>query len=245
MTREEAKLELQAATLRPQDVSEEVRGMMEKDEDLKRWFQEQVTFDEEVAALMEQAVVIPEGLRDRLLNGAEQRGGKNWIWLRSGVVAALAACVALGWALFWPDASHLEAWEAESLVAIAKVNYGLSRLDARAESLEVVKAILEKGGSVSPLRVPDSLSQLATYGCKRVRIGGRPATIVCFKLPAGGEAHLVVLESAGLGGGVPDGRAKFERRKNWSLASWSDGGQTYLLATTAGEEELRRLMGEA
>ncbi len=34
-------------------------------------------------------------------------------------------------------------------------------------------------------------------------------------------------------------------RGDWSLASWSDGGQTSLLATTAGEEELRRLMGEA
>ena len=32
---------------------------------------------------------------------------------------------------------------------------------------------------------------------------------------------------------------------SWSLASWSDGGQTSLLATTAGEEELGRLMGEA
>lgn len=27
--------------------------------------------------------------------------------------------------------------------------------------------------------------------------------------------------------------------------SWSDGGQTFLSVTTAGEEELRRLMGEA
>ena len=55
----------------------------------------------------------------------------------------------------------------------------------------------------------------------------------------------MVQESAGQGGGVPEGRAKFEKRKNWSLASWSDGGQTSLLATTAGEEELRRLMGGA
>ena len=245
MTREEAKLELQAATLRPQDVSEEVRGMLEKDEDLKRWFQEQVTFDEEVARLMEGAVVIPAGLRDRLVKGTEAGKGRAGIWVRSGVVAALAACVVLGWALFWPDDSALEAWEAESLVAVAKVNYGLSRLDGRAGSLEAVKELLVKSGAVSPMRVPVLLSQLATHGCKRVQIRGRPATIVCFKLPAGGEAHLVVLESAGLGEGVPEGRAKFEKRKNWSLASWSDGGQTYLLATTAGEEELRRLMGEA
>lgn len=246
MTLLEARHELHATTLRPEDASEEVRRLVDREEALGRWFREQVEFDRQVAMVIHQSVV-PVGLRERILKGARVSGGGAWVWVApaAGAAVALAACVLIGWVLLWPDGKGMPPWQSEALTAVAKVNYGLSGLDGRTGSLEAVKRMLAVSGSISPQRVPVFLSRLPTYGCKRVRIGGRPATIVCFKLPSGGEAHLVVLESAGLEGGVPEGRAKFEKRKNWSLASWSDGGQTYLLATTAGEAELRRLMGRA
>lgn len=244
MNREQARLELDATTLRPQEASDEVRDWLQGDVKLGEWYRARVAFDEQVAAAMEE-VMIPAGLREKIVSGSRESVKRPVRWFVPTMAAALAACVVLGWVFLWPDGEGMPSWQAESLVAVSALEHGLSRLDDRSGSLEAVKRVLVGSGSILPEKVPGVLGDLPTLGCKRVRIGGRPATIVCFKLPTGGEAHLVVLESAGLGGKMPEGRAKFEQRKNWSLASWSDGGQTYLLATTAGEKELRRLMGEA
>lgn len=243
MNREQAKLELDATTLRPQDASEEALAWMNNDEALAEWHQRRLAFDEKVSAAMK-AMEAPEGLRERLLKGKETPVTK---WRSRAVLtvgAALAACVVLGWTLWLPDATGMPEWQAESLLAVAKVDSGFSPLDEREGSFEGVRDLLAKSGSIIPHRVPGCLGRSPTFGCKRVQIAGRPATIVCFKLASGGEAHLVVLNREGLDDAAPEGAPKIERSKKWAMASWSDGGQTYLLATTSGEEELRRLMGE-
>ncbi len=242
MNREEARLELDATTLRPQDASPEARAMLESDAELAAWHAKRTAFDESVADAF--AASIPAGLRESILQNAKRPAQRRMRWLMPAIVStAVAACVAFGFALLWPVTGDMPAWQAESLAAVVQVEHGVMKLDERAPNLDEVKKLLAATNSPSPQRLPGEIDQHGTYGCKRIQVAGRPATIICFRLDGGKEAHLVVMDNAQLASAPPQMKPQFQTSKNWHMASWSDGNQTFLLATTADEKALRKLLG--
>lgn len=242
MNREEARLELDATTLRPQDASPEARAMLESDAELAAWHAQRTAFDEEVAdAFQSLATNVPE-LRENILRAARQPARRPLRWLTPTAIAA-AACVLFGWTLLWPGNSAMAAWEYQSLNAIAKVEHGVMSLDERAESLEAVKKHLSASECPCPSALPPALAGLRTYGCKRVQVEGRPATIICFEIQPGKEAHLIVLDNNGLCDCPAADEPCFKSSKSWHYASWSHGSQAFMLATTADEAELKKLFG--
>lgn len=249
MNREEARLELDASTLRPQDASPEARAVAAQDPALANWLEKRAAFDEQAAATMPGATA-PPGLREAILRAAAAPHApvapwkRRVRWITSTAVAA-AACVAFGWTLLWPGNSAMAAWESDSLAVAARVEYGVSRLDQKAENFEAVRRLLKATECPCPNAVPTALAGLRTYGCKRVNVDGRPATIICFELEPGKEAHLVVFSNTDLCDCPEQGVPCFKTAKNWSYASWSHGGQAYLLATTADATALKRLFTRA
>ena len=245
MTREEARLELDATTLRPQDASAEARAHAGSDADLAAWVQQRTDFDEAAAdAFMPDAA--PAGLREKLLalENAALPARAPVRWLRPSLLsgAAAAACLLLGWFMLDPVSGQMPPWQAESLRAISRVEHGLSPLDERAPTYEEVRKLLVASGAPCPGKVlPGCLCSQATFGCKRVKVEGRAATIICFKLDGRKEAHLIVFDDANF----PEAQEQpqFRTSQNWHLATWSDGAKTYMLATTAAEAELKRLLG--
>ncbi|MCB1207739.1 MAG: hypothetical protein KDK97_00365 [Verrucomicrobiales bacterium] len=243
MNLEEARLELDATTLRPQDAAAEAVAMAAQDVALGAWLERRTQFDEAAASALSESPIAP-GLRERLL--LTQKAHKPLIphWTRPIVItAAAAACLALGWIFLWPVSSKMPAWEADSLAAVIKLQYGLSTLDDHSPTLTDVKTVLAPMRAPSPDHLPDSLAALPTYGCKCITIGDRPATIICFKIASGEEAHLVVFSNDKLDAVPPQNAPQFENSKGWSLATWSDGQQSYLLATKADQATLRKLFG--
>lgn len=241
MTREEARLELDATTLRPQDASPEARSMLDADPGLAAWHARRTAFDESIAAAF--ATSAPAGLRDSLLQTMRKPAKRRLRWITAALATAVAACVAVGFILFEPVGAGLPAWQAESLAAVIKVEHGMSRLDQRAPDLESVRKLLAVTRSPSPGALPGSIARRPTYGCKRIQVAGQAATIICFKLDGGKEAHLVVIDDATKDSRQPLNTPRLETRDRWHMASWSDGRQTYLLATSAGEKELKQLLG--
>lgn len=241
MNREEARLELDATTLRPQDASPEAREMAQSDASLAAWLEKRTAFDEAVAAAFEKTPV-PAGLRESLLHVAQapRRRRHPVAWITSTLIAA-AACVAFGWTLFWPGNSAMAAWESESLSAVARMEYGMMRLDEKAETFEAVRKLLKAKDCPCPHAVPRALANLRTFGCKHLQVDGRQATLVCFELQRGREAHLVILDNTDLCGCPGQGTPCFKASKNWRYAAWSHGGQAFLLATTADEVALKGL----
>jgi len=242
VTREEARLELDATTLRPQDASPEARAMLESDPQLAAWQAKRTEFDESAAKAF--AAPIPAELRKSILHNARQPAKRNGRWIAPALIAAIAACCVFGFTLLWPVNENLPAWQAESLAAVIKVEYGMSKLDGHAPNLDAVKKFLTATHSPSPQRLPGVIDQHATYGCKRIQVAGRPATIICFKLSGGKEAHLVVMDNSQLASAPPQMKPQFQSSKNWHMASWSDGNQCFLLITSAGEKELKKLLGQ-
>jgi len=241
VNREEAQLELDATTLRPQDASPEARAMLESDAELAAWHAQRTAFDEKVAEVL--SASIPAGLRESILQSAAQNARPKVRWITPTILSAAAACIAGAWLLLWPGNSAMAAWESQSLAAVAKLEYGMTPLDAEAETYEAVKALLNQRECPCPSAVPTTLTSLRTYGCKRVEIDGRTASIICFQMKTGKEAHLVVFDNADLDCCPEQGSPTFKSSKNWSYASWSHGSQAFMLATTDDAAELKKLFG--
>lgn len=91
MNREQARLELDATTLRPQEASDEVRDWLQGDVKLGEWYRARVAFDEQVAAAMEE-VMIPAGLREKIVSGSRESVKRPVRWFVPTMAAALAAC---------------------------------------------------------------------------------------------------------------------------------------------------------
>ena len=240
MNREEARLELDATTLRPQDASAEARAMAESDLELGAWLKKRTAFDEQVAEAL--AASIPAGLRESILQNAKRPAKRSFRWVLP-VLAAAAAAVVVGWTMLWPVNSSMPGWQAESLAAVTKVEYGVSRVDHLSRDIEAIKRMLVADQSPTPVRLPGTVGTMPVLACKRIRVAGRPASIICFEIEPGTEAHLVVVDNTGLSDLPPQLQPQFKTSKNWNMASWSDGSQTFLLATTADEAALKKLFG--
>lgn len=240
MNREEAKLNLDATTLRPQDASPEARAIADNDPELSAWLKKRTAFDEKVAAAFEPA--LPAGFRERLLETSKQTPKRRFRWIMPSLISA-AACLILGWTLLWPTNDQMPSWQSESLSAVVKVEYGVSKVDHLGSDLAGLKSLLVSARAPTPNRLPGSIANLPVLACKRITVAGRPASIICFEIRPGQEAHLVVIEDGELKDRPPQLKPHFQRSKNWNMAAWSDGTQTFLLATTADDSALREVLG--
>lgn len=240
MTPEEARLELDATTLRPQDASPEARAMAESDPELGAWLKKRTEFDEQVAEAF--AASIPVGLRESILQNARRPAKRATRWLLP-TLAAAAAAVVIGWTMLWPVSNSMPGWQAESLAAVTKVEYGMSKVDHMSRDFEAIKKMLVSDRFPTPSRLPGNVGGMPVLACKCIKVAGRKASIICFEIQPGKEAHLVVVDNTGLPDQPPQLQPEFKTSKNWNMASWSDGSQTFLLATTADEAALKKLFG--
>lgn len=240
MNREEARLELDATTLRPQDASPEALALAGSDPELGAWLKKRTEFDEQVAEAY--AATIPAGLRASILQNATRPARRPVRWVLP-TLAAAAAAVVVGWTMLWPVNSGMPGWQADSLAAVTKVEYGMSKVDHVSRDIEAIKKMLVADQSPTPARLPGTVGTMPVLACKRIQVAGRVASIICFEIEPGKEAHLVVMDNTGLSEQPPQLRPEFKTSKNWNMASWSDGNQTFLLATTADEAVLKKLFG--
>lgn len=247
MNREQARLELDATTLRPHDAVPEARAHVENDTTLAAWVNQRTAFDKHVSGILRDELSAPRDLRERLLASAKapQAASRRMRdWIVPSLVAA-AACIALGWQIMLPEFKGLPAWQAEAMPTLAKLEIGMTRLDQRSTDVEVLKRYLTASSLPYPDCMPEALVNMRTFGCKRIQVAGRPAAIICFDLGGGKEAHLIVLERAGLPEAPPEHQTQFTRSEDWNLAAWSDGTQSFLLATKADLSALKKLLGQA
>lgn len=240
MNREEAQLELDATTLRPQDASPEALAHVAEDAELAKIMAARAGFDEKASAAL--AVSVPEDLRASILEAASPRPGKVTRWLVPTLLSA-AACVVIGWVVVWPVRDDMPEWQAVSLAEIARVEYGLSLVDHHSRDLAVIETSLAGDDSPVPKRLPQGLKSLPVLACKCIQVNGRRASMICFNLDDGAEAHLIVMDNTGMEALPPEQEPEFLQSKNWSMASWSDGPQSFLLATTGDLKALKKLFG--
>jgi hypothetical protein len=246
MTPEEARSQLDACTLRPGDADAEARALAMSDAELKSWLEKRAAEDERCATSFMEAP-LPAGLSDRLVAAmhAEAPARAKPTVFRTVVpwlaVATAAAIVLIATVDSWRDVPAKATWQDEVLAFVSQIETGGLPLDHFSDNLEMLKEGLKVAHAPSPGTLPKSLAGLPSLGCKVIHVAGRPASIICFKMAPGKEAHLVIIDNAGLKQVPPQHKPQFDQHGAWRVASWSDGAHSYLLATHAEEKDLRRL----
>jgi len=244
MTREEARAELDACTLRPGDASAEARSLAAKDDDLSRWLDERSKFDQRVADVFAAPAVVPATLNAELLAAMKAATAPpapvRWRCDGRQVWMAAAAAVVIGAGALWWNVST-PTWQDDALAAVSKIQSGEVSLDEYSTDIEALKTVLADANAPLPERLPTLVADLTSIGCRVVKVAGRPASVVCFEIGDGHEAHLVIFDNHNLKDAPPQKTPLYATSGEWHTASWSYGTRSYVLATQADESELKRL----
>jgi len=233
MDRNEAKLIL--GSLRPDgqdDASPEAKqafALLENDEELKTWFEEQRAFDKACCCKLREAPV-PEGLRESIL--ACQKASvlrPSFQWRRW---AALAAAVVLLLAVSLVNRSQHTGFEEFRGDMVSTLN-GLSSLDMRSSDVREIRQWLAAGKGPADFTMPGRVEQLQGFGCKVLDWNGRKVTLICFQdssNPIYDKVHLLVINRSDLGDAPPEDAPVFASQDSIVTASWSQGEHSYILA---------------
>jgi hypothetical protein len=157
------------------------------------------------------------------------------VWLAS---AAAFVLIVGGW--WWTTSINGE-WQSEALAQVKLVQHGMLPLQHRAKKLDDLMKLVASTSITMPQSLPSGLMKLGTYGCRTVQIAGKPATIVCFELSPGKEAHLVVMNQGDLSSVPPMNKPEFSAKDGWTMATWSAGTQSFMLATNGDPALLKKL----
>jgi hypothetical protein len=244
MTRQEAQLVLQA--LRPNDPGPspefaEALTLAESDPELKTWWRAQQEFDHKVVAKLSE-IPVPGDLRATLIAGgnietfAPMPSYPFWLAAAAAVAILCAVGSIVHYQHFGPQA------QAEyTLTVLPLLKNDAPDLGMLSSDRDKIVAWLKE--RQAPLgSVPDKLGERPPLGCQKYQVHGHTVTLICFAMEGGGEAHLFIIDRDALADPPKEDVPEFNDINGWSVAAWSDDHMSYLLATQAGDEALKKLL---
>jgi len=211
-----------------------------RDPGLAHWFADQLTVD---AATSEAvcSIPVPADLRGNILAGAKV-SRRHLRFVRPELFAMAAAIVLLAvLAGFWTHQSGLERWQKDALAFVPTLAAGQAQFDHVATDGRTLRQWLQARNAPTPEAMPVGLEALPALGCKTISSGGKPVSIICFRMGGNELVHLVVTDASDLSHAPPN-EPRFAREDGWTTASWTQNGQVCMLATKASEQELRQLL---
>jgi len=242
MTLEEARLELDASTLRPQDASAEALALSSELPEISLWLDQRKTRDEIIAAAFAD-LPVPEGLRERLLKIQDppaRTTNRNKALLGTVLVGFALVAVAM-LTLFQNDIEDMPEWQKDSMDMVVKADSGDILFDHESPDFKELRSKLISSASPAPKELPKGLALKELMGCKTFPCADRKASILCFVMELGSEAHLITLSNKGLKDMPPQHNPQFVAHGEWNVAMWSDGDQSFMLATKSAKSTLKGL----
>jgi hypothetical protein len=244
MTLEEARLELDASTLRSQDASEEALALSSEHPEISQWLDQRKTRDEIIAAAFADFPV-PEGLRERLLkiqdHPATATTTNRHKALLGTVLVGLALVAVAMLTLFDGPNEDMPEWQKDSMDMVVKADSGDILFDHESPDFKELRSKLISSASPAPQELPKGLALKELMGCKTFACADRKASLLCFVMEPGSEAHLVTLSNKGLKDMPPQHNPQFVAHGEWNVAMWSDGDQSFMLATKSAKSTLKGL----
>jgi len=228
-----------------------------QDPELAQWWAKENAFDTSVAEKLSH-VPPPADLRERILAnpavGSEKPSAATrqqpW-WRGFSALAAALAIFATGAFFVWnhqPPAippPTLAEWQSGSIETLTHILAGADKLDVESPDSSKLRQWLQQVDAPSPAALPNSLTHLDTAGCKTIAIGNQRVSIICFHTGPRQLAHLVTVEERSLSNPPPEHQPQYVRHGEWVTASWSDRGQSFMLAMKGTDAELKGLLSPA
>jgi len=242
MDNREVKFILSAYRPAGQDASDprfaEALDQARHDPILQLWFEESVAFDAAMAQKL-CGMAVPDDLRENILIGVKVGCGSGWTkrFGKWAIAAAFILVAAVG-SLIWHDTrpAHLTGWQSAALEVISSLVRNESSFDAQSRSSGDLVGWLRANHAPAAGKLPDSLKNLESIGCKKFSWNGVSVSVICFTRSDGGLIHLVAMKAVGKQG---KGGAHLVQRGGWATATWRDGDMIYMLALEGSPDQLR------
>ena len=161
-------------------------------------------------------------------------------WL--GATAAVAAVVFAAILAFGgpPKGPLDEAYVHRASIGYFNASFDPSELDYQADQTEDLLVYLDKNPGLKPKNIPAGLlgDDVEAIGCKFIELGGKKASLICFKTGDYGTVHLVTFRSEDIMGvNCPwkdaAGNCTSCPTGQFSIASWMDAEQASFLYSAA------------
>jgi hypothetical protein len=247
MDNQEAKLILQARRLDDLATTDpafaEALALVERDRELKAWWEAQQAFDRKVAAKIEE-IEPPDDLRATILAGrkSDRLPPQPFFpfWLSAAAAVAILFAVSASFHAEKEAGRHIstDRFHEATLTFLGSDSPTLAMMSPDHD--KIMAWLKEQKSPTGDL--PDKVAALPSVGCQKLEVQGHSISLICFTMAEGKLVHLFVVDSKDLTEPPIHGSPQFAEVNGWSTASWSDGQRSYMLATQASEDALRQLL---
>ncbi len=255
MTRDEAKVILQSClahdAMPGDERMEEALAMVQQDEELAAWFENEMSFDQIVRDKIAE-VAPPPGLKERILAAAPATGNtpipfpaQERSWWQNPKFISLAACIILvftfGSLLFDPQSLEADPDIPDFYQDVAHTSKQLPALESNSDDLDELRAYLSSRGAPSPGPLPEKVDPLEEVGATAFIWQGSPVALVC--MHDGSDYQLFVIDLAVFGDDdVPPTHAELHQVEDVALMAWASEGHLYVLTVVGSVDSLQSLM---
>jgi hypothetical protein len=229
MNREEAKLLLQSYRPNEQDREDttfrEALALLERDPQLKEWFERQQAFDAAMASHL-QAIPIPAQLKRNIL--AQPKPPAFWPASRQAwaLAAAMLLLLAIAGGTWWHSRPPTFAAFCSD-VTEQSWNHA-PHLEFVSKDLRQIRGWLADNQAANDFHVPASLAKARVRGCNIVHYRGQKVPVLCL-LEEGKHMHLIISDTVTFADGPGENQPELIDVGQIRTAGWKHKDTTYVL----------------
>jgi hypothetical protein len=247
MNNEEAKLILQAYRPAGQDADDprfrEALEQAQRDPELAKWFANEHALDSRISAKVKASITTPARLKSHLL--AQRKIVRNVVWWRRSawqLAAAASVLLLAALAVTWLMPSHAPQFAGFQQTMVQNSLKQTDHLNFMTQDMAQIRDWLKTQHAAADFDLPVSLRDAPVHGCRVIDWHGHKVTLLCF-MPNGSEhVDLFVIDCTHFRDFMPSETAQFATSGGVTTAIWCRYDKTYLVASTAGEQQLRRIL---
>jgi hypothetical protein len=218
----------------------EALAQSRRDPELARWLEQQQAVDAALRRKFKQ-IAVPVGLEQQILSERKVIRPAIW-WERRVLLAAAAAAVILaaaaGYLLRQPGPQTFGAYRTQ----MAKLVSGEYKMMLETNDLNAVRQFLARNRGPSDYVLTKEMEKLPAEGCALVNWHGQRVSMVCLDRGADNDLFLFVIDRSALPDPPPGQLPQFAHVGRMTTASWTLGGNAYVLACPGDEDDLRKFL---
>ena len=225
---------------RADPIFREALEQLAADEELKKWFDEQLELDRAIRQKLS-GIKPPEDLQAKIM--ARIRGHRARRFALPPAWLAVAACLVLGgvFVLYFTRFAGPDRFQEFRTDALAMVSrQGGPVLDLETPNLNETQSYLRERQAPYAVALPSRLKSMETAGCRAFVWKQYPASLTCFRLPDGQFLHLVVINQAAMeNADIPVG---MKSMGEWHMMFQQKNGMLLMWATRAPMEQFKQML---
>jgi hypothetical protein len=217
----------------------EALAAAERDPELGDWLRSRLEADAVIAAGLSQAAP-PEGLAAKILREKPVVFPlANWRsnLLRWAAVVLVLAGLA-GWWLQSRPRNSFAGYE-RYLERMLAHNY---RMSLESGDIGRIRSYLKNNQAPADFALGAPLQKTTPLGCATLSWNGNPVSMVCFADPAKRKLFLFVVDKGAIPNPPQEGAPTIRQAGDFTTASWTERGKTYLLTVKGGPDILRNFL---